>query len=307
MTLRHYLAFTTVCSTGSMSKAAETLFISQSAISQLIKDLENHFNTKLFYRVSHKLLLTESGKKLYNHAMHMVLYNQSIERFMLTEQNSNAIRIGTINPMVVIDLIKNYKREFPDFTFTLTHNTETNLKTLIATNEIDFAIIEKPSSITDTDFTSEFMTTMPLVFVCAKNTKLSPLLACEHPSISIDELSNFPLLLWTLSEQIRNYILAVFDKNNLTHNIAGQFIDYTSLVQFVLADYGIGLISAHNFYLRHSLFKTIEVRDLDLSKALYIVHKKGEVPHHMQQFIDYTLKNFDVISKTASEKYFMPK
>ena len=119
MTLRHYQAFVAVCSEGSMSKAAETLYISQSAVSQLIKDLENHYNTRLFYRVSHKLVLTEAGKTLYRHALHMMLYNQSIERDMLAGRGSQVLRIGTNNAMIVWIWRATTRRSIRNFPFPL--------------------------------------------------------------------------------------------------------------------------------------------------------------------------------------------
>ena len=55
MTLRHYRIFVAVCDTMNMTAAAETLFMSQSAVSQAIAELEKHYGVRLFERLSRKL------------------------------------------------------------------------------------------------------------------------------------------------------------------------------------------------------------------------------------------------------------
>lgn len=64
MDIRQLKFFVGVAEYGSFSEASRTFFISQSAISQTIKALEDELNTTLFTRTSHKVMLTESGKML---------------------------------------------------------------------------------------------------------------------------------------------------------------------------------------------------------------------------------------------------
>ena len=58
-----YRVFYTVAKCGSLTKAAEELFISQPAVSQAIKQLEQQLGGKLFNRVSRGMQLTETGGK----------------------------------------------------------------------------------------------------------------------------------------------------------------------------------------------------------------------------------------------------
>ena len=307
MTLRHYQAFVAVCSEGSMSKAAETLYISQSAVSQLIKDLESHYNTRLFYRVSHKLVLTEAGKTLYRHALHMMLYNQSIERDMLAGRGSQVLRIGTNNAMIVLDLACNYKKEHPEFSFSVIHAPDDELMALVNTSQIDFAITAKPSAVTDTEFVSEFLAEIPFCFICAKDTKLSPLLEDNSPRLTLEELSQFTLFINTMTDEIINGLHTAFDSRNLPLNIAGRLLDLTALIQYVLQDFGIGITHKNNFYVRQSFLKTITVEDLSLVNSLYFLQRKCDTLPHVRSFIDYSLKNFRWIAEESVSRYFMPK
>ena len=71
MTLRHLRIFVEVCRTGSITKAAESLHLSQPAVSLAIRQLEDYYGILLFDRISKKLYLTESGNKMLSYASHI--------------------------------------------------------------------------------------------------------------------------------------------------------------------------------------------------------------------------------------------
>jgi DNA-binding transcriptional LysR family regulator len=64
LTLRHFKIFVAVCDTMNMTAAAKELYMSQSAVSQAISELEKNYNIRLFERLSRKLYKTWGGEKL---------------------------------------------------------------------------------------------------------------------------------------------------------------------------------------------------------------------------------------------------
>ena len=64
MTIRHLRIFLAVCDTGSMTKAADQLFMSQPSVSQAVREMEEHYGVKLFDRISKKIFLTEQGQRV---------------------------------------------------------------------------------------------------------------------------------------------------------------------------------------------------------------------------------------------------
>ena len=62
MTLRHLIIFKTIAETGSFTKAADALYITQSAVSHAVKELEEQAGTPLFDRLSKQIRMTESGR-----------------------------------------------------------------------------------------------------------------------------------------------------------------------------------------------------------------------------------------------------
>ena len=81
MTLRHFNIFVAVCDKMNMTKAAEGLFISQSAVSQAISELEAHYGVRLFERLSRKLYITLAGEKLLSYARYIIKLNMELESY----------------------------------------------------------------------------------------------------------------------------------------------------------------------------------------------------------------------------------
>ena len=79
MTLRHLRVFVAVAECGKMRAAARELFIAQPAVSQTISELEQHYDVKLFDRLSRRLHITPAGKELLTYAKHILfLYDEFV-------------------------------------------------------------------------------------------------------------------------------------------------------------------------------------------------------------------------------------
>ena len=72
MTIRHLKIFIEVADSGKMSIAASKFYISQPTVSQIIRELEEHYHTRLFERISQKLYITPNGQTLLNNARKIV-------------------------------------------------------------------------------------------------------------------------------------------------------------------------------------------------------------------------------------------
>ena len=95
MTIRHLKIFIRVAETGSMSQAARSLYLSQPTVSQAIRELEEHYDTLLFDRLSKHLYITENGKKLLAMARTAVLEFDQLELSMQTGTRTERFRVGT--------------------------------------------------------------------------------------------------------------------------------------------------------------------------------------------------------------------
>ena len=77
MTIRHFRIFIAVANTESITRAAQALYVSQPTVSVAIRELEQHYGTRLFERISQRLKITEAGRALLGYATHLIsLYDE---------------------------------------------------------------------------------------------------------------------------------------------------------------------------------------------------------------------------------------
>ncbi len=106
MNITHLEAFICIAEVGSFNKAAESLFISSTAVIKQINMLENEVGVPLFLRTHRGLRLTAAGKSLYKDAKYMVEYSKEALRRAKKAgvSESSVIRIGT-SPMTPAQLL----------------------------------------------------------------------------------------------------------------------------------------------------------------------------------------------------------
>lgn len=140
--------FVTVIEHNNFSRAAEELYISQPAVSMQIRNLENELGTKLMYRTSKNLLLTQSGEILYAKAKQILNYYEEAKHQinLLKEEVGGILRIGasfTIGEYVLPGILGDYIKQHPNVNIEVTiANSEDIIKGVKDT--IDIGLIEGP-------------------------------------------------------------------------------------------------------------------------------------------------------------------
>ena len=145
MTIRHLKIFITVAECGSMNTAARKLYLSQPTISQAIRELEEHYDTKLFDRLSRRLHITLSGQELLNSAYQVVDQFRQMEEVMFKSRKKDIIRIGstiTVGSCLTSNVLHDFNRVMPESeTYTLIANTHMIEEKLLK-SELDIALVE---------------------------------------------------------------------------------------------------------------------------------------------------------------------
>ena len=134
MTLRHFKIFITVCETMNMTQAAEKLYISQSAVSQAISDMESYYGIKLFERLSKKIFLTTSGEKLLSYSRHIISMTQEAQSEIKSLSQNGQIRIGasvTVGSAVLPQIIKNFSALNPTTEMSVIEDNTADRKSVV--------------------------------------------------------------------------------------------------------------------------------------------------------------------------------
>lgn len=138
--------FLMVCRCMNFTRAAEKLHITQPAVSQHIRFLEEHYRTKLFCYSGKKLKMTSAGELLKSAAITMLHDEQSLQNQMLhSDDGFQDIRFGatmTVGDAVMSKVLERYLLHYPDAQLHMeVANTQTLLERL-DNGEIDFALVE---------------------------------------------------------------------------------------------------------------------------------------------------------------------
>jgi DNA-binding transcriptional LysR family regulator len=145
-TLRQLRAFVAVAENGSVSQAAQALSISQSAISESVRDLEADLGVRLFDRHARGLSVTQRGHQFLRHA-HAILAQVSASRRAVGEGRealTGSLHLGVTSLMagyVFSDLLARFRRANPEVTVTAIEDSGEYLEHLLIGGELDAAVM----------------------------------------------------------------------------------------------------------------------------------------------------------------------
>lgn len=132
-----------VVETGSISKAANNLFISQPNLSNQIISLENEIGKEIFYRNNRGVTLTSYGVEVYHYAKSLVKQFEIVENKLLTKSNHHKIKISSFGSEVInfqfFEVCKNYNSE--NYEFELTESGLENSIKKVMQRDSDIGII----------------------------------------------------------------------------------------------------------------------------------------------------------------------
>ncbi len=219
MTFQQLLYFTTVVRYNSITKAAKHLFVTQPTISLSIKELEDEFGTKLFYRNNNQLELTPEGKYLNSLSVELVSEFNSVEtKFNRYLRKTEILKMG-IPPMLgtfmLPPILDEFSKLHPNVQMKLTGvGSASNIKAL-DNQEIDvaFTVIQQNQNINKNIEYIKIDETSLLFSVSLKNKFAS------KKQITFEEIKDTPLILMDESALQSEIIQEEFRKRNLNPNI----------------------------------------------------------------------------------------
>ena len=249
--LELYRVFYTVAKCGSLTRAADELFISQPAVSQAIKQLEGQLGTPLFNRTHRGMELSDRGGKQIFDIVARALAELDEAENKLKEINSTAtgtIRISasdTIFSYVVIDKIAEYHEKFPDVKINLINCITTETLDLLKNNKCDIAFLNLPVDDKDINLTSVIM---PLHDTFVANKNYAALAEDVQP---LKSMHDYPLLMLDQNTVTRKAII------NFSHSIGVHLhpeVECGSLELMIrLAQNGVGIACVPREYVRREL------------------------------------------------------
>lgn len=139
--------FTSVAQCGGMSKAAETYFMSQSAMSQHIAQLEAYVGQPLFIRTSQGVALTRDGERLYDYAQKILalIGEAELAVVQITADSEAELAIGATPSISTYRLpawMQPFTKSYPRLKIRLQTDITPNLVQIVSVGRLDVALVE---------------------------------------------------------------------------------------------------------------------------------------------------------------------
>lgn len=284
-----YKVFYMVANEKSISKGAEKLMISQPAVTQSIKTLENELGGKLFIRTPKGVILTNEGIELFNYIREGMSYfiNGTNKFNSLKKLDEGIINIGsttTISEYYLMPYLKEFHKLYPNVVINITNDLTENLIKNLRNGSLDIIITAIPNyDINDIEYKT--ITDLHDIFVCSnkfKNKKFD----------IITDLLKEDILLQKYPSVTRTKFNEFLIKNSLECNPKMEVVSHGLLTKLAENDFGVALLTKE--FIKDKLDKTLYEIKIDINmpkrKLGYGIKKNSISSFTATKFIDILLK-----------------
>lgn len=273
---RRLQVFHSVARLLSFTKAAETLHMTQPAVTFQVRQLEEYFNTRLFDRTHNRISLTEAGERVFEYADKIFVLYSEMENAVrdLTGEVSGVLMIGastTIAEYMLPALLGDFKAKYPDVNIRLQVANTDGIVSMIENNVIDLGVVEAP--VTNKNLVVEKCRSDHMVLAVPPNHPLA-----NEKSVPIARLTEFPYICREEGSGTREVMLEALAADGIDVNEVNMVMELGSpeaVKGAVEADMGISILSRATIN-KELMLGTLVAIDLEhsIDRPFSFVHQK---------------------------------
>ena len=241
--LEHYRIFYYVGKTGTITQAAEQLAISQPAVSQALKQLEQTLGTALFIRTAKGVRFTAEGEMLYSYVSrgYECILNGEAKLMQMLNMSTGEIRIGASDMSLqyyLIPYLEQFHEQFPKIKIMVSNATTPETLVNLQEGKIDFGVVTSPFHMRG-DLRVQEVREIEDIFVAG-----SQFLSLRGKILSYKELEKLPLILLENNTSTRRYTDCFLKENQVVISPEFELATSDMLVQFARKNLGIACVVA---------------------------------------------------------------
>ena len=268
-----YKIFYLVAKNASFSRAAQELCVSQSAVSQSVKTLEQRLGFPLFIRTTKSVSLTIDGELLYQHVEQAFAIISSAESKLRNHQDPFQGELviastDTLCKYFLLPKIKELQKDFPKIKIKIINGTSLECLRILKNAKVDFAIVNLPTDLEKKNFNVEKSYCFNDVFVASSNSDFAK-------NMPLASIARHPLLVLDHKSVTRQFLDSIFLKKGIViqPEIELQNID----IILEMTKIGLGISFVPDMCVTSTSFKIINTRE-KIPKRKYGIISLKELP-----------------------------
>ncbi len=295
MELVKFKTFYTVAKLGSFTKAAESLYVTQPAISLQVKELENEYNVQLFERIGKKVRLTSAGNALMPFAEQML--NAYMNSHTAVEEagdsTSENIRIGATNYTGIHflpELISGFLSLYPDSNVGITLQYARKIQLMLLSNEIDLGIIgENQYRISEVSLLEQELYHDRIMVVTSARHRWN-----SRTSVTAEELAGEKIILPVKTALTRQFIERYAAMKGISFKAAYEIENTYMIKRMVEQDLGVTLMCSGEVRkeCESGWLRAFPMEDLQIDRRVIMVyHRDKPLSLALNRMIDFLIES----------------
>ena len=259
------------------TKAAKELCISQPAISNHIKAVEEELGFKIFERGTSGIHLTEKGAIVIKYISQMNSIAESLKQALASDKlSATALRVGithTVESSLVVDAIAKYlNKSTPGVSIRITSGTSKSLYKQLKNGEIDFIIME--GSYNDPDLNNVMLGTDSLVLVTSPSNHLA-----SKNTVTLDEMKEENLIMRLPdSNTMKTFASALKERSKSLSdfNIILEIDNIATIKDLIRRDFGVSILAKSVCLdeVRKGKLAILNIENISMVREMNLVYPK---------------------------------
>lgn len=285
-----YKIFYTVAKHKHMTKASEELHISQPAISQSIKKLEDQLGGTLFIRSNKGMELTSEGEMFFEHIKGALeLINNAENEFSSFKSlDKGEIKIGcssTLTKLILLEATKEFHKDYPGINITIVNDLTSNLINSLKLGKLDIVIFNE-SNIKETNLTLEKIRELKQGFIYNPSHY-------KDNIKTLNDLNNYPLILQKEESNSRKLLDYITMQRGVKLIPSMEVVSQDLITEFTDIGLGIGFAIIDLAKTNHPNLEELYINKYIPNINVYLASNKNiSLTFASKKFIEY-LKQFN--------------